>query len=99
MRYSPELGARFGILPRHGKGEAIRWFEIETCFVYHILNAFEDEQTIHLYACRMPRYPKAFGMTATVSGDDFAEIFGDARPVMYHWACDLQTGMVRENVT
>ena len=41
--WSDEHGARLGILPR-GKGiEALRWAEIEPCFVYHVANAYEEE--------------------------------------------------------
>jgi carotenoid cleavage dioxygenase len=96
VRYRPELGARIGILARHSPGDQIRWFEIETCFVYHILNAFEDEQKIHLYACRMPQYPKAFGLTTSVTADDFLEIYGESKPVMYRWTVDLQANTVKE---
>lgn len=96
VRYQPELGARVGVLPRHGKGDEIRWFEIQTCFVYHILNAFEAAQKIRLFACRMPQYPKAFGLTTTVTADDFSEIYNDSKPVMYRWTFDLETGTVRE---
>ena len=96
VRYSPELGARVGILPRHAAGDQIRWFEIKTCFVYHILNAFEVQSSIHLLACRMPEYPKAFGLTPTVNSENFGEIFDKSKPVMYRWTIDLEDGVVNE---
>ena len=33
--------ARVGLLPRTGDASAIRWFEIEPCYVFHIANAFD----------------------------------------------------------
>ncbi|QDU39487.1 Carotenoid cleavage oxygenase [Maioricimonas rarisocia] len=96
VRFDADHGARIGLLPRHGTGDEIRWFEIEACFVYHVLNAFEQDGKVHLFACRMPNYPKAFGMSATVSVEDFGEIFDRSRPVMYRWTCDLETGNVQE---
>ncbi|MFG0333112.1 MAG: carotenoid oxygenase family protein [Maioricimonas sp. JB049] len=96
VRFDPDHGARIGLLPRHGSGDEIRWFEIETCFVFHVLNAFEQGGKVHLFACRMPEYPKAFGMSASVGIDEFGEIFDRNRPVMYRWSCDLETGSVQE---
>jgi carotenoid cleavage dioxygenase len=34
-------GARLGILPRGAGIEALRWVEIEPCYVFHVANAFE----------------------------------------------------------
>ncbi len=33
---------RIGLLPRSGDANSIRWFETPLCYVYHILNAYED---------------------------------------------------------
>src|SRR2546430_12218654 len=33
--FDNELPARFGVIPRHGMGDEIRWFEAEPCYVYH----------------------------------------------------------------
>lgn len=41
--WSDTYGARLGILPR-GKGiEALRWVEVDPCYVYHVANAFEED--------------------------------------------------------
>lgn len=39
--WNPRHAARVGLLPRHGKGEDVRWFEIEPCFVFHTANAYD----------------------------------------------------------
>ncbi|MGA7326129.1 MAG: carotenoid oxygenase family protein [Rhodomicrobium sp.] len=41
--WSEEHGARLGILPRGKGAESLRWAEIEPCFVYHVANAYEEE--------------------------------------------------------
>ncbi len=33
---------RVGLLPRDGGPASIRWFEIEPCWVFHTLNAYDD---------------------------------------------------------
>jgi carotenoid cleavage dioxygenase-like enzyme len=39
--WSESYGARLGVLPRGAGIEALRWVEIEPCYVYHVANAFE----------------------------------------------------------
>lgn len=43
-RWTPAYGARVGLLPREGAAEQISWHEVEPCFVFHPMNAYEDEQ-------------------------------------------------------
>src|SRR5262249_50909554 len=42
-RWSDEYGARLGLMRRGEASAAVRWFEIEPCYVFHVLNAYEDE--------------------------------------------------------
>ena len=39
--WSDTYGARLGILPRGAPITALRWVEIDPCYVYHVANAFE----------------------------------------------------------
>jgi carotenoid cleavage dioxygenase-like enzyme len=41
-RFLPAYGARLGVLPRRGRSADVRWFEIEPCYVFHTLNAYDD---------------------------------------------------------
>ncbi|MFP6627227.1 MAG: carotenoid oxygenase family protein [Deltaproteobacteria bacterium] len=47
-RFFPELPTRFGIIPRKGATEEIRWFEAAPTYVLHWINAFEDGDSIVL---------------------------------------------------
>jgi carotenoid cleavage dioxygenase len=40
--WSESYGARLGILPRGKGADALRWVEIDPCYVYHVANAFEE---------------------------------------------------------
>ena len=40
--WNPEHQARVGLLPRDGSS-AVRWIEIDPCWVFHCLNAYDDE--------------------------------------------------------
>eukprot|EP01018_Ginkgo_biloba_P029916 Gb_40118 [translate_table: standard] len=47
--------ARFGILPRYAKDDLqIHWFELPNCYIFHTANAWEEDDQIILYSCRMP---------------------------------------------
>ncbi|KAM3686142.1 hypothetical protein ACJW31_11G174800 [Castanea mollissima] len=46
--------ARFGVLPRYAKDELqIRWFELPNCFIFHNVNAWEEEDEVVLITCRL----------------------------------------------
>jgi carotenoid cleavage dioxygenase len=64
-RWKPEYGARLGVMPRTGRDADVVWYEIEPCYVFHPLNAFEDGDRIVLDVSRYPH------MWRTDS-DDFA---------------------------
>lgn len=40
--WRPELGARVGVMPRSGSGADVTWIEIEPCYVFHPMNAYDD---------------------------------------------------------
>ena len=43
-KWHPEYGARVGLLPREGTADQVSWHEVEPCYVFHPMNAYEDEQ-------------------------------------------------------
>ena len=92
LKFEPELPARFGILPRYGRGEEIKWLEVTTGYVFHTLNAYEDGDDIVMLACRADDFPDSFFMPSNggpIIGPEWA-------PVMYRWRINLSTGSVRE---
>ena len=43
FRWNPAHHARLGLLPRDGDAADIIWCDVEPCFVFHVANAFDDE--------------------------------------------------------
>jgi carotenoid cleavage dioxygenase len=43
-RWTPDYGARVGLLPRDGGADSVTWHEVEPCYVFHPANGYEDEQ-------------------------------------------------------
>jgi carotenoid cleavage dioxygenase len=53
LAFERDLPARYGILPRHGSNDDIKWFELPAHYVYHTSNAHEEGDDIVLTACRL----------------------------------------------
>lgn len=86
--------SRFGILPRHGDNQTIRWFEAPSCYVFHTLNAYEVGDDIVLIACRMGSTSVLGASPGSHEGDN-RQIRSDV-PLLYHWRFNLKTGAVQE---
>lgn len=65
--------ARVGLLPKNGTPEEVRWFELAPCFVYHIMNAYEDNcGRVLVDVCRIRR--TALNDVNGSLGDDLATL-------------------------
>jgi carotenoid cleavage dioxygenase len=51
IRWQPELGTRIGAIPRGGSADDIRWIELDSCYVFHFLNAWSEGDRIHITGC------------------------------------------------
>jgi carotenoid cleavage dioxygenase len=49
------MPSRFGVIPRYGDADSIRWFEAEPCFIYHSVNAWEEGDEVVLDVCRVKK--------------------------------------------
>ena len=58
LKFHREHGARIGVVPRKGFSRDALWFEVEPCWVYHFLNAFEDGRQIVVHGCKRPGWPQ-----------------------------------------
>ncbi len=82
IRWSDEYGARLGVMPRDGSNADVTWYDIEPCYVYHPLNAYEDGSDIVIDVCRM-----SSSMNPNAA---------DAPPVMHRWTIHQDQGRVSE---
>lgn len=92
IKFETENPSCIGILPRHGDNRTIRWFNISTCMLYHVANAWEEGDEVVLIATRtpdtylfMPQEDKGEG------GDTEFEHFR-----LYSYRINLATGTVKE---
>jgi carotenoid cleavage dioxygenase len=90
FQFESKTPSYFGILPRHGQPEEIRWFEADPCYIFHTMNAYEAGDEIVLLACRMVA-SNVFGP----ADDPEAAARGDV-PILTRWRFNLKDNSVRE---
>ena len=85
-RWFADYGTRVGLLPRDGGAAELRWHEVEPCFVFHPMNAYEsaDGRVI----LDVVRHPKMFA--TQLDGP------GEGPPTLERWTLDPKGGPVKE---
>ncbi|WP_433337701.1 carotenoid oxygenase family protein [Spirillospora sp. CA-294931] len=84
-RWDPAHRPRVGVMPRDGGPAHLRWYDVEPCYVYHPLNAYEDGERIVL---EVARHEKVFVRGAA---DPIV-----APPTLDRWTIDRAAGSVKE---
>jgi carotenoid cleavage dioxygenase-like enzyme len=52
FRWDDDAVCRFGVMPRTGTNADVQWFDVDPCFIFHTMNAYEDGDTVVLDAAR-----------------------------------------------
>ena len=95
LAFHPEQPTRFGVIPRHGGAAEMRWFEFTPCFVYHVVNAWEEGDWVVMVACRYMPATQADGrIDAPRTARNVAELVMTAR--LWEWRMNLKTGAGQE---
>ncbi len=81
VMWDESYGARLGVMPRNGSDKDVTWYEINPCYVFHPLNAYEDGNKIVVDVCRM---------------EDTMKPGSNSPPMLYRWVIDRDKGTVTE---
>jgi carotenoid cleavage dioxygenase len=79
IRWSEEYPARLGVMPRNGNDTAVTWYQIDPCYVFHPMNAYDDGDKIVLDVARLDHIWRDGPM-------DFPD------PALHRWTIDTATG-------
>ncbi|KAJ8555479.1 hypothetical protein K7X08_012975 [Anisodus acutangulus] len=108
MKFEKDGYARIGIMPRYGDANSIKWFEVDSCCVFHVINSFEDNDEVVVRACRarqsvipgpsssvnhFEKFYKWF-KGETSSTDEFTK--ESTFPRVCEWRLNMKTGEVKE---
>jgi carotenoid cleavage dioxygenase len=83
--WNPAHQARVGLLPRDGSSADVRWLEVDPCWVFHTLNAYDDNGRVVVDLCQ---YSGAFDVSTLWSGD--------APVSLDRWIIDPAAGQVTQ---
>ncbi len=85
-KWHPEYGARVGLLAREGEATDVVWCDVEPCYVFHPLNAYEDPDG--RVVLDVVRHPKMFA--TDMQGPN------EGSPTLDRWIVDPRGGPVKE---
>jgi carotenoid cleavage dioxygenase len=86
-RWDPGYRARVGLLPLYGHGDAVQWFDVDPCYVFHTLNAYDDGERVVI---DLVRHDRTFAVH--VNGP------ADAEPALERWTIDPGAGAVKREI-
>lgn len=83
IRWDDDYPARLGVMPRNGTDADVKWFDINPCYVFHPMNAFEEGDTIVIDVVRYDYVWREHAM--------------DMPPAeLWRWTINMTTGQVLE---
>jgi carotenoid cleavage dioxygenase len=83
IRWDDDYPARLGIMPRNGTDAQVQWVDVNPCYVFHPMNAYEDGDNIVLDVARFSHIWRDSPM-------DFPS------PDLWRWTIDRKSGKVSE---
>ena len=97
VKFYPELPSRFGIVPRRGQAEDVRWFDAKPTYVLHWINAYEDGDEVVLdgYTQDPTRGKRTKGLPDSLAPFAMLDINAIGAHA-YRWRFNLRTGAVVE---
>lgn len=96
-RFHRDMPTRLGVIPRYGTAEDVRWFECESTYVLHWINAYEDgdEIVVDGYFEFDPSPGTPPDATLEQRMFRFLDLWAlQSRP--YRWRLNMRTGAVTE---
>jgi carotenoid cleavage dioxygenase-like enzyme len=98
VRMHEGLPSRFGVIPRHGRPEDIRWFDAAPCYILHFLNAYEDGDELVMDGY-FQENPTPRPVKSAPDGYGHLMAFLDEysfQPKLHRWRFNLKTGDTTE---
>ncbi|HEX9259294.1 MAG TPA: carotenoid oxygenase family protein [Acidimicrobiales bacterium] len=83
IHWSDTYPARLGVMPRNGTDADVVWYDIDPCYVFHPMNAYEDGDKIILDVARLSHIWRDSMMDHPL-------------PYLWRWTIDTVTGKVHE---
>ncbi|MFD4673386.1 carotenoid oxygenase family protein [Lentzea sp. NPDC058450] len=100
-RWSEQHRPRIGVMPRHGRSQDVRWFDVQPGYTFHVGNAFEDalgRVVIDAVAYNAAGFNEVWtGVGGHPNLDTALSTAPSLGGSLYRWTLDLTTGAVSEH--
>jgi carotenoid cleavage dioxygenase len=83
--WDADYNARVGVIDKSGESSDVTWFDVEPCFVFHPLNAYDDGDDVVI---DLVRHPSSF--------DTNRHGPNEGTPTLERWTLDHASGKARE---
>ncbi|MEO6956986.1 MAG: carotenoid oxygenase family protein [Antricoccus sp.] len=95
IQFEAELPARFAILPRYATDQSqLKWFEASPCYIYHVVNSWEEGDEVVMDVCRTRQGQHARIEIKTPLAQMLAYLKMDAQ--LWRYRFSLKTGQTTE---
>jgi len=95
LLFDRNMPSRFGVIPRYGAAEQIRWFEADPCFIYHSINAYDDGDEVVMDVCRVTKPQPRSDLDGPLA-QMLSYLRMDAH--LYRYRFNLRTGLTSERM-
>ncbi|WP_204114512.1 carotenoid oxygenase family protein [Shimia biformata] len=98
LHFHRDMPARFGVIPRFGTSEDVKWFEAEPCYILHLSNSYEEGDWVIMDGCIMTN-PLPDMSDLSPEGYDRLCRMLDMHTTgtrMHRWRFNMKTGECRE---
>jgi carotenoid cleavage dioxygenase-like enzyme len=85
FRWDDATPARIGVMPRDGGDSDVQWIDIDPCYVFHPMNAYDDAGSV---VVDVPKYETMMKHSRVGPNDG-------AVPALERWTIDVAAGKVR----
>jgi carotenoid cleavage dioxygenase len=86
--WEPERGTKLGVMPRNGGNADVRWFDTDPCYVFHPMNAYDEDGKIVLDVARYRRLD--FILPEAARDPKYRD---QNMAKMHRWTIDLRGGV------
>jgi carotenoid cleavage dioxygenase-like enzyme len=93
--FHPDVPSRFAVIPRRGTSADNRWFEASPCYIYHVVNAWDEDDAVVMIAHRVN--PRCF-LDVPPDASEFEKMMRNLSmdAELYRYRFDLRTGQTTE---
>ncbi|WP_341676001.1 carotenoid oxygenase family protein [Comamonas thiooxydans] len=95
VRFYPDQPTRFGIIPRYGKAEDIRWFNAKPTYMLHVVNAWEEGAEVVMVGTPYRMHLKDDGTPDSMRLEKTIHL-RQRDFLLYEWRFNLETGETTE---